>query len=184
MKSRSISFPLAVGLTLGLCVFATGCSSDGDASDLIARATGAPVELDGEQVSLTERQVSCGAANELWEDAASGGGQPSRYRLTPKGRDLSFSDDIYLNDPEYNAAYTQVRGKFSLVMPSILAIHDGPEAGTKLIQSPLGVKIPHVCFPEPLPLMGVSKGKFTTSVAPTLLFENSETGWMPKKLLH
>lgn len=184
MKSRSTSISLTVALTLGLCAFATGCSSDGDASDLIARATGSPVELDGEQVSLTDRQISCGAANDLWEDAASSGGQSSVYRLTPKGRELKFSDDIYLDNPEYHTAYTQVRGKFLLNMPSVLAIHDGPEAGTKLIQSPLGIKIAHVCFPAPLPLMGVSKGKFTTSVAPTLLFENSETGWMPKKLLH
>jgi hypothetical protein len=140
--------------------------------------------LDSEQVTLSDTQLDCGISNELWESSSSDGGQRAIYRLTQKGRDLQFSDDVYGQDPEYGAAYTQVRGKFTLALTSVVAVHDGPETGTKLIQAQLSVRVPHACFADPLPLMGVNKGKFTSKLPPTLLYENGENGWMAVKLIH
>lgn len=184
MKSRSIPFLPAVASVLSLCVLLGACSNPSQESILMERAMAVPINLDSEQVSLNDAQVSCGVASGLWDDAVPSGGQQSVYHLTAKGRELKFSDDVYANDPEYNVPYTQVRGTFSLGVASVLAVHDGPDASTKLMQASLGVKIPDPCFADPLPLMGVSKGKFTPKVAPMLQLENSENGWMPVKLIH
>jgi hypothetical protein len=180
MKSRYIP-TLA---TLGVCLFFTGCSGDFDPGDVPYRTAQSPIQVDSEQVSLTLPQVACGVSNELWEDAVSAGNERKVYRRTQKGRDLQFSDDIYADDPDYPGPYTQVRGTFSLSMASIAGIHDGPDGASKLIQAAIGVRIPHMCFPNPLPIMGVSKGKFTPTLAPTLLYENTEKGWGPAKLVH
>jgi hypothetical protein len=172
---------------LTLCVFLAGCSSHGfDDETIKSAAEQVPINIDREQVSLTDAQVACGVMNDLWEDAQAGNGQRAIYRLTQKGRDLQFSDDVYARDPEFdNTPYTQVRGKFSLTLFSIVAARDGSD-GAKLVQAMLGVRIPHPCFTDPVLLMGVNKGKFTTKNAPTLLYE--ETGekslWTAIKLVH
>ena len=184
MKFRLLTMlPPAVLFALALCILLTGCSHGLDQNTVIPRAMGAPVQLDNEQVSLTDVQLTCGVASELWEETPSET-QRTIYRLTDKGRALQFADDIYVHDPEFQVTYTQVRGKFYLDMPSILEIRDGPDDATKLIQAPIGVKISHVCFPDPLPLMGVAKGRFSVKLAPTLIYENGADGWMPTKFLH
>jgi hypothetical protein len=185
MKFRPLPMlPLAVLFAWALCILLTGCSHGLDENTVMPRAMGAPIQLDNEQVSLSEAQVSCGIANELWEEVPSGEAQRTIYRVTDKGRALKFNDDIYVHDPEFRVPYTQVRGKFYLDMQSVLEIRDGPDEATKLIQAPIGVKISHFCFPDPLPLMGVAKGRFTAKLPPTLIYENGAEGWMPTKFLH
>ena len=90
MKSRPLpKFPPAVAFAWALCIVLTGCSHGGlDENTVIPRAVGAPVQLDNEQVSLTEAQLNCGIANELWEEAPSGEAQRVIFRLTDKGRAL------------------------------------------------------------------------------------------------
>jgi hypothetical protein len=172
---------------LALCVFVTGCSSHGfDDYTIKSAAEQAPITIDREQVSLTDAQVNCGVMNDLWEDAQADNGQRAIYHLTPKGRELQFSDDVYARDPEYdNTAYTQVRGKFSLSLAAIVAARDGSDGG-KLVQATLGLRIPHPCFADPVLIMGVNKGKFTTKNAPTLLYEQTGENslWTAIKLVH
>jgi hypothetical protein len=184
MKFHSIPAWLAVLPMLGLCILFTGCSHGFDEDAMRVLAEQNPIALDSEQVTLTDGQLSCGIINDLWEEVPSDGGQRAIYRLTQKGRDLQFSDDIYARDPEFNGAYTQLRGKFFLSLAAVVAAHDGPDQGTKLVQATLGVKIPHACFADPLPIMGINKGKFTTKLAPTLLYENGDKGWLAIKLMH
>src|SRR5580700_836932 len=66
-----------------------------------------PQSLSDEQVTLTDLQLDCGAKNELW-DPPNG----NVARLEQKGRDLKFSDDVRLNDPEIRGPYIQVSGTF------------------------------------------------------------------------
>jgi len=164
-----------------LCLFAAACGQD-FATTLQERAEGKPIQLDSEQVSLTLEQLKCGVKYELW-DGAPEGGQQAVYRLTQKGRELQFSDNIYPNGPGYPSPYTQVRGKFHLQFTRIVEISDGSD-GSKLVQAQLGVKIPHPCFAAALPVMGIRKGKFTPDEAPTLKYENAEDGWQPAELVH
>ena len=58
-----------------------------------------PVQLDGEQVALDPGQVDCGAREDLWTVTSLGEGR-GIARLTQKGRDLQFSDDVQIGDPE------------------------------------------------------------------------------------
>src|SRR6266853_1515081 len=39
-------------------------------------------------------------------------------------------------------------------------------------------------FTAPLPIMGIRQGKFSASVAPTMIYENSDDGWQPTRLVH
>ena len=181
MRSRTTTFAFLSALTLS--VFTSACTHDLDENTIQPRAEGRPYQLDSEQVSLTFDQVNCGIKDDLWETASADSGQQTRYRLTQKGRDLQFSDDVYSNGPGYRTPYAQVRGKFYLSLSQIIGITDGAE-GANLIQGKVGVKIPHECFPTPLPLMAVRNGTFTPEVAPTLKYENTEEGWYPTGPVH
>ena len=178
MKLRTT---LTLLLALSLCT--ASCRRDLDENSIRPRAESKAIQLESEQVSLSYGQVDCGVKNELWESSSAQGGQQASYRLTAKGRELQFSDDIYPSGPDSPTPYAQVRGKFNLQMNQVLGITDGKD-GSKLIQAKLAVKIPHECFATPLPLMAVRKGKFTTDAAPTLKYENTEDGWQPTELVH
>ncbi len=129
-------------------------------------------------------QLLCGVKNELWESENAETGQPqTSYRLTQKGRDLQFSDDVYASGPGYSTPYTQVRGKFSLLLGQVITISNGNDYA-KLVQAKLSVKIPHPCFAAALPIMGVRKGKFTSDAAPVLKYEEDESGWHLTELMH
>lgn len=180
MKFRTIpTLPALI-----LCIFAAACSQQFNDEAIRIRAAERPVQVDNEQVSLNAGQLGCGVDNELWEGTPPADGTHSAvYRLTEKGRALQFSDDIYVNDPGYPAPFTQVRGKFFLQVDRVVTVDDAKD-GSKLVQAMVGVKIAHPCFPTPLPLMGIKKGKFAAEIAPTLKYENGEDGWWPTQLVH
>lgn len=181
MRFRTKVIPILIALVLCLLVTACGHDFDGEA---IRAGTEKPVQLDREQVSMSYDQVLCGVKNELWEGDSAEMGQPqTSYRLTQKGRDLLFSDDVYPNGAGYLTPYTQVRGKCSLQLGQVVAISNGNDGG-KLVQAKLAVRIPHACFAAALPIMGVRKGKFAPDVAPILKYEEDENGWLPTELVH
>jgi hypothetical protein len=171
-----------LAMLMTFCALLTACGGPTEADVLRAAAGSHPLELSSEQVSLSMEQVNCGVRNELWEEADSGtGGQT--YRLTQKGRDLQFSDDILPIGPNYGAMYTQVRGKFALQMGRVDRIRTASD-GSKLVQAQLGVRVPHECFAAALPLMAVAKGKFTPDVFPTLKYEAAGESFEPTELVH
>src|SRR6185312_14853638 len=85
-----------------------------------------PVQLDGEQVVLDQGQVDCGAHEELWDIAPLGDGR-SVGRLTQKGRDLQFSDDVQIGDPVVGVPYVQIHGTFSLRVNQTGSVRDEDE---------------------------------------------------------
>lgn len=181
MRFRTKVIPIFI--TGVLCVFVTACGHEFD-GEAIQSGAGKPAELDREQVSMSYEQLLCGVKNELWESDTAETGQPqTSYRLTQKGRDLQFSDDIYPSGAGYTTPYTQVRGKFKLFLGQVIAITNGPDHA-KLVQAKLSVKIPHPCFATALPIMGVRKGKFTPDAAPVLKYEEDESGWQLTELVH
>jgi hypothetical protein len=81
------------------------------------------------------------------------GDDRSLGRLTQKGRDLQFGDDIQIVAPN---PYVQVRGSFSLKALQIGTITDS-DAFTKTMEAKVGVRIDHKCFQDNFPvLMGSS----------------------------
>ena len=143
-----------------------------------------PVNLDGEQVSLTGNQVDCGVNNDLWDKPAQVSQERTTARLTQKGRDLKFNDDVVYQDPNYRQPYVQVRGALQLQVDDVPAIRDG-DNGTKIAETKVGVKIDNTCFPTALPLMGIKKGNFNPDVPVLFQFRQAEDGtWKVDKLVH
>lgn len=161
-------------LTLGLA----GCgSSEFDEGAVKGQLEGTPQNLSNEQVSLSDGQVECGAKTELW-DPPNG----NVARLQQKGRDLKFTDDIRLNDPEIHTPYTQVSGTFPVQVSDVSKIRDDGKA--KLADVKLGIVIANECFTTPLPLMGVKKGKFSPDAPVVFRFQGSGKEWSLEKLVH
>jgi len=155
-----------------------GCGSSDFGPDMAKGILeGAPVTLSGEQVTLTGEQVQCGVNNDLW-DPPSG----NLARLTQKGRDLKFSDDIRVADPEINVPYTQVNGAFPVQVGDVLKVRD--ENGGKVVELRLGVVIGHECFSKPLPVMGIHKGKFAPDAPVVFSFKGGGKEWALDKLMH
>jgi len=177
-------FHRAAALLLGaLMTLLAGCTNDFDSGAVANGVAQRELQLDSEQVALSPSQVACGVQSELWDAGSAGLLEQTVYRLTPKARELNFSDDIYVNDPAFPSAYTQLRGKFKLQSGSMVnATAESPSQ--KLVQVQLGVRINHPCFTTPLPIMGIKKGKFTSEVAPLIRFENTADGWYPTELAH
>ena len=156
-----------------------GCgSSEFDGGAIKGMLEGTPQSLTGEQVILTDRQVTCGAKNELW-DPPSG----NTARLQQKGRELHFSDDVRLNDPDVPQPYIQISGTFPVQVADVSKIRD-TNGGTKLADVKLGVTIAHECFAGPLPLMGVRKGKFVSDAPVVFQFKGGGKEWALDKLVH
>jgi hypothetical protein len=161
-------------LTLAL----SGCgSSEFDEGAVKGQLEGKPQNLSNEQVSLSDSQVECGARTELW-DPPNG----NVARLQQKGRDLKFTDDIRLNDPEIHTPYTQVSGTFSVQVSDVSKLRNDGDA--KLADVKLGIVVPNECFTGPLPLMGVKKGKFTPDAPVVFRFQGSGKEWSLEKLVH
>jgi hypothetical protein len=157
----------------------TGCGSSGfDSEAFTGILQSAPVNLSGEQVTLTQSQVDCGVHSELW-DPPSG----LTAKLTEKGRNLKFSDDIRVSDPEISVPYTQVSGSFPVQVSDVSRIRDA-DSGKKLADVKLGIVMRHECFATPLPVMGVRKGKFTPDAAVVFQFQGSGKEWSLDKLVH
>ena len=179
INSRSL-----VASVLGLSVAFLGCGSkeDFDAGKAKGILESAPVNLEGEQVTLTSMQVDCGVQEDLWERPTQFSPERSTARLDQKGRDLKFNDDVVI-EPD-RQPYVQVRGAVSLQVGEVSNIRNGEENGSKLVDAKAGVKIQHTCFPNPLPIMGVKKGNFQPDIPVSFLFRLREDGWHAEKLLH
>jgi len=140
---------------------------------------GRPVRLDGEQIVLSSTQVDCGAQNDLWTVTPMGDGR-SLGRLTQKGRDLQFGDDIQIVAP---SPYAQVRGSFPLRVLQGGTVQDS-DAFTKTMDAKVGVRIDHKCFQDSLPvLMGIRHGEFTASTNTVFRFK-LENEWQFDQILH
>ncbi len=177
---------LAAGLALiSLLAFSAGCG-DPDAFDQgVAKgaAEAEPFQLDSEQVSINSVQLACGVNDELWT-AASGGADRSISRLLQKGRNLNFSDDVSSEELGYTSPYTQVRGKFPLVVDHVISIRDGEDKFVKIVQAKVGIKVAEPCFDTPLFIMGIHKGEYHEELPATLQYERYGEGWHLTKILH
>lgn len=141
-----------------------------------------PIHLDAEQVMLSSGLVDCGIANDLW-DPPTVMGERSVAHLTEHGRALKFDDDVILAEPGNRQPYAQIRGEFQMALADGPNIRDdGKQA--KLVDGRLYVVIPHSCFPDPLPLMGVRRGKFSQEAMPTVRFRMEEDGWHYDRVMH
>ncbi|MEO8049747.1 MAG: hypothetical protein ABI833_04960 [Acidobacteriota bacterium] len=172
-------------LAITLCAFSAGCG-DPDAFDQgVAKgaAEAEPFQLDSEQVSINLAQLACGVNDELWS-APGGGSDRSISRLLQKGRDLSFSDDVSSEELGYTSPYTQVRGKFTLVVDHVASIRDGEDKLTKIVQAKIGIKVAEPCFDTPLFIMGTRKGEYHEDLPATLQYERYGEGWHLTKILH
>src|SRR5437773_2035108 len=93
------------------CLMLVGCGPSG--FDLSGVLESRPVRLDGEQVAMDQGQLDCGTREDLWNISPLGDGR-SVGRLTQKGRDLQFSDDVQIGDLVVGLPYAQLHGAFSL----------------------------------------------------------------------
>jgi hypothetical protein len=174
MMSRNLLISIAILAVIGL----SGCGTPGfDSGAVKGMLESAPLELSNEQVVLSDFQLECGTKNDLW-DPPNG----NVARLTQKGRDLHFTDDIRLNDPENHQPYTQVSGKFPVQVADVTKVRDTD--GGKLADVKLGIVVTHECFTTPLPLMGIRKGKFTPAAPVVFRFKGSDKEFTLDKLMH
>jgi hypothetical protein len=168
---------LIVCLVLG----SVGCNFGGfDDNKAVLAIEGTPVRLDAEYVMLTPQQVECGVQNDLWEQPVQTG-KLGTGRLTAAGRELKFSDDVSIGD--LRSPYVQIRGEFPMKYFEAPTVRDGRDPDQKLADSKVGVIIQHTCFPNPLPMMGVKKGKFVQDTGPIFVFRNNN-GWVLDSVLH
>jgi hypothetical protein len=160
-----------------LCL--SGCASPGfDEGGAKGILESAPLTVSSEQVTLTDAQVYCGVQAELW-DPPSG----NMAKLTQKGRDLKFTDDVRVVDPDIRQPFTQVTGTFPVSVSEVTKLRD-TDNGMKLADAKLGIIIANECFTTPLPLMGVRKGKFVPGVPVIFRFQGSGKEWSLDKLMH
>ena len=170
---------ILLALIAFVCLFLAGCSSGGFGDEQVYQILGGPPkQLDGEQVMLTLEQFGCGQREELWDLDVQGG--LSYGRLTAKGRALGFADDIRVG--EQRLPYTQLRGQYPLQVLHIDGIRD-ESASVKILDVKVGVTINNVCFPTPLPLMGVRKGQFSQDATPRFQIA-LRADWEFDRILH
>jgi hypothetical protein len=174
---------LACGvLCLGFAT--TGCVQkefqDVKAQSIMASS---PIHLDAEQVSLTPTQFECGVQYDLWDPPGAAAGERTYARLEQAGRDLHFGDDVVVAEPGFHAPYVQVRGDFMMQLADGPSVRDDGSDG-RLVEGKLMVIIPQMCFTDPLPVLGVRKGKFTQDTPPVMQFRLLQDGWHFTKLVH
>lgn len=174
---------LAAVFTAGLAVLSTGCTqTDFPPEKAQSLVEMGPIHLDAEQVSLTFDQVECGVREDLWDPAVQLG-ERSVAHLTNNARALHFDDDVVVNEPGFVRPYVQVRGDFMATLGDSPVIHDDGQYAKK-VEGKLLIKINHQCFNDPVPVMGVRKGKFNPDVFPTLAYSLDGKGWHFDKLVH
>ncbi len=148
-----------------------------------------PIRLDAEQVMLTQSQVDCGVQSDLWEPPAQAVGINSNVvgltvaHLNAAARELKFDDDVILTEPGSRSPYVQVRGDFPAQLADGLTIHDDGQYSKK-VEGKVTITINHPCFMDPLPVMGVKKGKFNQDAMPFLHFTLENDGWHFDKVVH
>jgi hypothetical protein len=125
--------------------------------------------------------------NELWEQPVAsnvpGSLEHSVARLLGPGKALHFDDDVVVSEPGYRQPYAQVRGDFMMQLAAGPSIRDDGADG-KLVEGKLLVVVPHTCFSDGLPVLGVRKGKFSEDAAPVMEFRLLNDGWHFMKLVH
>lgn len=167
----------------GLALLCTGCVQKEfppeKAQAIIAYR---PIHLDAEQVMLTSTQVDCGIQNELW-DPPSQVSNRTLCRLTDRGRALKFDDDVVVLEPDNHQPYAQIRGDFKMQLGEGSSIRDDGQ-GVKLVNGKLVAFIQQTCFPDPLPLMGVRRGRFSQEAMPVLRFTMENDGWHFDRVVH
>jgi hypothetical protein len=170
---------------LGLYLASVACGSKTEFNEGVAKVIleANAVNLDGEQVTFTSKELNCGVQSELWETPAEVSKDRSTARLTSKGRDLNFGDDLVI-EGNLHPPYAQVRGSFVLEMGEVSGIRDGENVDTKVVDGKAGIKVQHACFPNPLPIMGVKHGDFREDMPVSFLFRKSDDGWRLEKLVH
>ena len=177
----------ALVAALCLAVVLSGCRPSSDFSEDIARGSieYGKMNLEGEQVTLTDPQIQCGVQTELWDSPTTLSADHTTAHLTSKARDLKFNDDVIIHDPSSRVAYVQVRGEFPLQADSIVSIIDGEDKNSKLVEAKVSIKIDNACFPNSLPLMGVRHGNFSAD-SPVVfhLHFDENIGWRVDKLVH
>lgn len=171
---------LRIGGACLACLVLSGCGGGG--FDLAGVLESRPVQLDGEQVVLDQGQVDCGTREDLWTIAPMGDGR-ALGRLTQKGRNLQFSDDVQIGDPAVGTPYAQVHGTFPVKVQQSGSVRDEDE-WTKSGDAKVGVKIDHSCFQGSLPnLMGIRHGQFDPSTSPVFRFK-LDGQWTVDRVLH
>lgn len=185
IRGVKCAYPKSFGwLVLALGLACAGCGPGPfDEQKVKIQSEAAPMRLDGEQVSLNQQQLECGVQFDLWEAPELNGLDRTVARLSAAGRALKFDDDVVVVEPGYHQPYVQIRGEFQLFVGEIPFIHDG-EDGTKTAEAKIGVVIQHPCFQNPLPILGVRKGRFSQETLPKLQFVLADNRWTPEKFLH
>lgn len=168
-----------------LCLASVGCGNKNqfDAGTVRMILESNAVNLDGEQVTITQSQLDCGVQSELWEAPSQVSQDRTTARLTSKGRELNFGDDPTI-EPNFHQPYAQVRGAFSLEVSEVSNIRDGETYDTKLADAKAGIKLQQDCFPNPLPIMGVRHGVFREDTTVSFLFHESDHVWHLEKVVH
>lgn len=173
----------ALAALAGLLFGLFGCqSSDFNDAKTKGMIEMSPVRLDSEQVKLNQGQVDCGVTYELWEGVNQVSGTRSTAHLLDGARSLKFSDDVAY-EPGNRQPFIQVNGEFPLQIDEITSTRD-EDKETKIVEGRIGIKVPHGCFPAPLPIMGVKRGNFSQDVLPRLRFKLQEDGWHIDGFVH
>jgi hypothetical protein len=185
-NKRYLQIAAAIFTTCAVLIILQGCGGPNDFNYGKVRniIEGSPLRLDAEYVWLTAAQYECGVQEDLWQAPTGYSGLPGQIgtaRVTRKGNDLKFSDDVTLGEKRY--PYVQIRGDFSVAVNEITNDKAGPEEFTRLVETKVGAIINHSCFPNPLPIMGVRKGQFTQDFSPILMFRYRD-GWSIDKVVH
>ena len=167
--------------SLPACLLLAACGSGG--FDPNAALESQPVRLDGEQVVLDQGQLDCGALEDLWDVAQLGEGR-AVARLTQKGRNLQFSDDVQIGDANIALPYAQIHGLFGVKVLQPATVRDD-DPSTKTVEAKVAVKIDHKCFQDTWPvLMGVRHGQFTPSANPAFRFKLEGEHWPFDQVVH
>lgn len=177
----------ALAVTLCLAVALCGCRPSSDFNEDVARGSieYGKMNLEGEQVTLTDSQIQCGVQSELWDPPTTLSPDHTTSHLTSKARDLKFNDDVIIRDPNSKVAYVQIRGEFPLQTDSITSVKDGEDQNSKLVEAKVSVKIDNPCFQNPLPMMGVRHGNFSADSPVVFHMHFDENiGWRVDKLVH
>lgn len=170
-------------ISAGILASLTLAGCGGGEFDPTGILEGHPVNLDGEQVILDQGQVECGAHEDLWSLSSSGDGR-GIARLTAKGRELNFSDDVQIGDPALlGLPYAQIHGALPVRVLRMGSAKDEDE-WTKLVDARVAVTIDHVCFQaNPVILLGVRHGQFDASTNPVFRFKR-DGEWAVDKAVH